>query len=582
MKNRKLGKYEILDRLGRGGMAEVYRAYHASLDRYVAVKVLHSFLSDDPEFKARFEKEAQNIAKLRHPNIVQVYDFEYDTDSDSYYMVMELIEGPTLRDMLYKGSEEQATPLRLSEALRVIRQAAAALSYAHQRNMIHRDVKPANLMIDTKDNNRVVLTDFGIAKLMTGAQFTMSGGMVGTPAYMSPEQGMGESGDERSDLYSLGVILYQMLTGALPYDGETPLALMLSHMNDPIPSARMLNPHLPPAVDKVLHKLMAKVPEERYQSAEALIDSLDILETAPSRLDPATLVLPKLPSKADDKEQLHTLVLTDTGRTKREKPRQRNWLALLLVVFALLGISGYGLGVAAGQFPMPEIMVSLLASPTPSPTLTPTATETPTFTMTPSATATETATSTATPTATATATLTPTATPTATLTPTAEATPTETATPPPTAFVTSMPTLNLTATAAAVRAATLAACNFDYAVVQQVPPDGADTSLASNENFFRVNTAYSREITLLNTGNCPWEPNSSLAFIEGENFNVGPRIWIRERVEPGATTLLTFEGRLPSRGSTQPLSGTWQLKTPEQINIGRALVISIRVFDPGQ
>src|SRR5664279_1537664 len=190
-------------------MAEVYRAHHVSLDRYVAIKILHAFLADDPEFKERFEKEARNIARLKHPHIVQVYDFENDSDNETYYMVMELIEGPTLKELL-TALAERGEKMPLHEALRITREAAGALAYAHSQKMIHRDVKPANLMLDSE--NRVILTDFGIAKIVTGVQFTASGGMVGTPAYMAPEQGLGEAGDERSDLYSLGVILYQLVT----------------------------------------------------------------------------------------------------------------------------------------------------------------------------------------------------------------------------------------------------------------------------------------------------------------------------------------------------------------------------------
>ena len=199
-------------------MAEVYRGYHAALDRYVAIKVLHAFLADDPEFKSRFEKEARNVARLKHPNIVQVYDFEYDPSDESYYMVMELIEGPTLKERLVELATRNER-LSLEESLRIIHDAGLALAYAHQQGMIHRDVKPANLMLDA--DGRVVLTDFGIAKIVTGVQFTASGGMVGTPAYMAPEQGLGEAGDERSDIYSLGVILYQLLTGRLPFEAET-------------------------------------------------------------------------------------------------------------------------------------------------------------------------------------------------------------------------------------------------------------------------------------------------------------------------------------------------------------------------
>ncbi|MFN8447963.1 MAG: serine/threonine-protein kinase [Anaerolineae bacterium] len=238
MATRKIGKYQLFERLGRGGMAEVFRAHHLSLDRYVAIKVLHAFLSDDPEFKERFEREARNIARLKHPNIVQVYDFEQDNDLESYYMVMELVDGPTLKDVLAELSA-RGERMQLSEAVRIIREAARALAYAHSQKMIHRDVKPANLMLD--HDNRVVLTDFGIAKIVTGAQFTASGGMVGTPAYMAPEQGLGEAGDERSDLYSLGVILFQLTTGELPYDADTPLAIILKHVNDPVPFARSIN-----------------------------------------------------------------------------------------------------------------------------------------------------------------------------------------------------------------------------------------------------------------------------------------------------------------------------------------------------
>ncbi len=253
-------------------MAEVYRAYQSTLDRYVAIKVLHAFLADDPEFKSRFEREAQNIAKLKHPNIVQVYDFDFDAEAESYYMVMELIDGSTLKDRL-SSIMARGELLPIPEVIRIMRESASALAYAHSRNMIHRDVKPANLMLD--HDSRVVLTDFGIAKIVTGAQFTASGGMVGTPAFMAPEQGLGEAGDERSDLYSLGIIMFQMLTGQLPYDAETPLAIILKHLNTPTPIARDINPNIPEELDRIVQKIISKEAQDRYQSASALIEDLD-------------------------------------------------------------------------------------------------------------------------------------------------------------------------------------------------------------------------------------------------------------------------------------------------------------------
>ncbi|MFW5709044.1 MAG: serine/threonine protein kinase [Chloroflexota bacterium] len=587
MSNRKLGKYEITSRLGRGGMAEVYRAYHASLDRYVAIKVLHAFLAEDNEFSTRFGKEAQNIARLKHPHIVQVYDFEYDEATESYYMVMELINGETLKDRLLALNKSGKT-MPLDEALRITREAASALAYAHKSSMIHRDVKPANLMLDSAEQDRIVLTDFGIAKMVTGAQLTISGGLVGTPAYMSPEQGVGETGDERSDLYSLGVILFQMLTGRLPYDADTPLALILKHMNDPIPSVRDINKSVPAVIDDIIARLMAKSPGNRYPNAEALIDDLRQLEADLPRQDdtPVNLFATQVEAGSDAIEQ-PTLPLTPADRVKSSKRtsqttsptanlsgNQRGFrIGGCLILFALIVLGGYVVGSQAGAFPA----IGFLASETPSSEATPeqvvtettiptsvAATLTLTFTPSPS----ETPSQTSVP-ATATETLVP------TNTATDQPTPTLTATATNTPFVTPSATPNVTQTLMVEQTATTAACTFDYAIIEQQPPDG------ERGGFFPVNTDYTRQITFLNAGNCTRERNTSLTFITGESFNAGPRIFIREPVPIGGEIEITFEAQLPSRGSVEPISGTWQLRTPGQIPIGDPFQISVMVYDPG-
>ncbi|MBK8026306.1 MAG: protein kinase [Chloroflexi bacterium] len=449
MATRKLGKYEVIERLGRGGMAEVYRAYHPSLDRFVAIKVLHPFLADDPEFKSRFEKEARNIARLKHPNIVGVYDFENDAVSESYYMVMELIEGMTLKDMLYQLSE-RGEHLPLREAIRIGREAASALAYAHNQGMIHRDVKPANLMFDR--DNRVILTDFGIAKIVTGAQFTASGGMVGTPAYMAPEQGLGEQGDERSDLYSLGTILFQMVTGSLPYEAETPLAIILKHLNEPVPSARDRNPDIPEVVDRIIRRLLAKQPDERYQTAGALIMDLERIERALDR-DPSgqhmdehetiDLGIAK-PSRTGELPAVQTTaeITSSAGSRGGGIGRWLPWMLLVIVFFGggLLvaaqspgGIGGFLGLVAPSETPTATAEPSITptdAPPTQTIDPTVTATFTETSSQTPSPTATEASTLTPTPPLTHTETLVPTAT--STLRPTETPTATLTYTPTPT------------------------------------------------------------------------------------------------------------------------------------------------------
>jgi formylglycine-generating enzyme required for sulfatase activity/uncharacterized caspase-like protein len=264
-----IGRYRIIEQVGHGGMADVYKAYQPSLDRHVAIKVIHPFLADDADFLSRFEREAKVVATLRHPNIVQVYDF--DAEGGLYYMVMEFIDGGTLKTFL-ETMQARGTPISLDNAVRITLSVGSALKYAHSRNMVHRDVKPANVMI-TSDGH-VILTDFGIAKIVSATKLTASGAMVGTPAYISPEQGRGEPGDERSDLYSLGVMLYQMVVGRLPYDADTPVALVLKHINDPLPLPTELRPEVLPEIERVIVKALAKKPEDRYQTVSAMTADL--------------------------------------------------------------------------------------------------------------------------------------------------------------------------------------------------------------------------------------------------------------------------------------------------------------------
>jgi len=582
-------------------MAEVYRAYHKRLDRYVAIKVLHDFLADDPEFKTRFEQEAQNIARLRHTHIVQVYDFEFDQANENYYMVMELVDGVTLKDRLF-APENEGKPISLAEALRIMKEAASALAYAHRAGMIHRDVKPANLMLDSKENDRVVLTDFGIAKLLTSSQYTVTGGLIGTPAYMAPEQGVGESGDERSDLYSLGVIFFQMVTGQLPYDADTPLALILKHLNDPIPSPTGMNPSLPTKVDGIIARIMAKDMEDRYQNANELIDDITALQNTLNgreEHDTPPLKKPAATSPKTEPEAMGVVTGLDAP-TRQDRPtqpyipvqvmaeettNQRTWLLWVIGILFLGGIilGGYVAGAAGGVFPA----VAFLASETPEPP-TPTETTIPTATTLPTSTATATVTMTSTPQPSDTPTDTATSMPTETNEPTNTPRPTATQRPSATAVPavianTSTPTItpNATETQAVAQTATFAACEFDYAISSQDPEDGFDGPNVP------INTAYTRDITLVNTGNCPWEINTSLAFVEGESFNAGPRIFIREPVQVGDEVTITFEGTTPSRGRLEggnlvPVEGTWQLRTRGQLMIGEPFTISVLVFDPGR
>ncbi|MCP4535549.1 MAG: protein kinase [Chloroflexi bacterium] len=261
-----LGSYQILEQIGQGGMATIFKAYQPSMDRYVAVKILPSHFTNDETFVARFTQEARTLASLEHPHILPVHD--YGEQEGITYLVMRYVDAGTLKDLIV-----QRGPLDLTETARILGQLCRALGYAHSQGIIHRDIKPTNVLIDRRGD--AFLTDFGIAKLVAGtAQFTATGAVVGTPAYMAPEQGMGHPLDGRCDIYALGVMLYEMVTGQVPFDAETPLAILMQHVNASLPLPRHITPDLPDAVERVILKALAKLPADRFQTAEEMGDTL--------------------------------------------------------------------------------------------------------------------------------------------------------------------------------------------------------------------------------------------------------------------------------------------------------------------
>lgn len=281
---KRFGSYQIVEQIGQGGMATVFKAYQPSMDRYVAIKILPSHLTEDETFVGRFTQEARTLARLEHPHILPVYD--YGEQEGITYLVMRYVKAGTLKDLIARES-----PLELEEAARILGQVGGAVDYGHSQGVVHRDIKPSNVLIDQHGNT--FLTDFGVAKLVAEtAQFTASGAIIGTPAYMSPEQSMGKPVDYRCDIYSLGVVLYELVTGRVPFEAETPLAVLLKHINDPLPPPRQIQPELPAAVERVILKATAKAPDDRFQSAQEMIDTLAEAVTA----KPVEIVSPPLPA----------------------------------------------------------------------------------------------------------------------------------------------------------------------------------------------------------------------------------------------------------------------------------------------
>jgi serine/threonine protein kinase len=339
-----LGKYQLREQLGHGGMASVYRAYHPQLDRFVAIKVLRGELVDDPDFLARFQREAKIVAALRHANIVQVYDA--DAQDDIYYMVMEQLEGDTLKARL-TDYRAQSTQMPLGEAARVMLDVLDGLAFAHGEGMIHRDLKPANIMLTRR--GQAVITDFGIAHMVGATRYTLSGALMGTLNYMAPEQGLQNQSDARSDLYSLGIVLYEMLTGKPPFDADTPLAILMKHVNEPLPIPPATGVVIPEPFERVLLKGLSKNPDDRYQTAVEMAQALRAAAEEAAVQLPDRISLPLVASAVATAEPIS--VISGTARkniTNADFAKDQTDAALGAKV-AAAGIAGGAAGVAASQ-----------------------------------------------------------------------------------------------------------------------------------------------------------------------------------------------------------------------------------------
>lgn len=577
-----LGKYRIVEPLGRGGMAEVFRAYQENLDRYVAVKVMHSFLADEQGFLVRFQREAKAMASLNHNNIVAVYDF--DVQDGMYYIVMEYVSGGTLKYAL-ETLAESGEQLPLAQSIQLTLEIADALAYAHARSMVHRDIKPGNIMIN--EGGHAVLTDFGIAKILSGPTVTATGAMIGTPAYMSPEQGLGQPGDERSDLYALGVLFYQMITGKLPYDADTPLAVILKHVNEPIPQPTMMNPEIPDSVQLVAMKAMAKDPNERYQKArEMIIDltqaasagkielgagvALSMIrdEPTPPPIDatrvavaPATVMSPTVgATPVVDSTRISTGEAISATEIAQAPPiptttpapypvpvsqeKKRSPWAIILIVLVLLIIGGAAGGFflfGGGDDPTPTPVVAVATTPdvTPSPE--------PSETLPPGPTADNVSTAVALIAGTLTAQ------PTQTLLPTTTNQPTQT------------PTPDLTA-------AFLDTCSKDVDLISSFTYENENSHSAPTSSQFPMNWV------LRNSGECPLPAGLSWEYEDGEEFGQSGPVILEEELPAGEEVTLTANLRSPNAAGR--FTSSWQLMDENGDVIGAPQDFEIVVFVP--
>ncbi|MEI7779967.1 MAG: Stk1 family PASTA domain-containing Ser/Thr kinase, partial [Actinomycetes bacterium] len=333
------GRYRIEARLARGGMATVYRATDLRLDRVVALKIMHASLAEDPGFVARFEREARSAARLSHPHLVSVFD--QGTDGSLVYLVMEYVTGRTVRDVLREHG-----PLLPQRALAILDPVLEALAAAHRAGIVHRDVKPENVMIS--DEGTIKVTDFGLARaIATSSSTTTHGVLIGTVAYLSPEQVEGGYADTRSDVYGAGILLFELLTGAVPFAGETPLSVAYQHVHGAVPAPSSLRANIVAEIDELVGVATARDPDERYADAD---DFLSALRDVSSQL-PGSGVMAAAPTRAIEFDTQPLSVRpanvrapAAASRRKRKRRRGQVTLLLLVVLATVLGIGTYILG----------------------------------------------------------------------------------------------------------------------------------------------------------------------------------------------------------------------------------------------
>jgi serine/threonine protein kinase len=370
------GRYEIITRIGSGGMALVYKAQDLLLNRNVAVKILRQQFVHDEEFIRRFRREAQSAASLSHPNVVSIYDV--GQEDETHYIVMEYVEGSNLNEII-----QERAPLQTEEAVRVAMQICDALEHAHQNQIIHRDIKPHNILIGK--NGRVKVTDFGIARAVTSSTITQTGSVVGSVHYFSPEHAKGVVTGEKSDLYSLGIVLYQMLTAKLPFLGESPISVALKHLQDDFEEPRSVNPHIPQSVENIIIRSMRKNPGDRYASAREMLEDLETC-LLPERLhEPKiafthdmdeTLVMPAIKRGAEPVQGPPSLRSASASRTAEtsednrwisDEPKKKQWVKPFWIVFStllVLALLFFGLRVFMASIDPGEVDVPYVVNKT--------------------------------------------------------------------------------------------------------------------------------------------------------------------------------------------------------------------------
>lgn len=441
-----LGSYQVTEPIGEGGMARIYKGYHAELKRYAAIKVIHWGLQEDPEISERFRREAQAIASLRHPNIVQIFDF--GKHESGYFMVMEFIDGEDLSVEIRRAKANRQL-LPKAKILQIMKDTAAALDYAHSRDVIHRDIKPSNIMINQE--GQAILTDFGLVMLPAHRSQATIGSTFGTPHYVAPEQAISSAGAVRaSDVYSLGIILYELATNQLPFDDESPLSVALKHISNLPAPPTSLNPDLPPEVEGVILKSLAKQPVDRFASAGDLAAALEAAwsGSAPAMAPGVPGVWPILPPGVPPAADVANITLPNVGavdpagpasnlpaadlhrqsKANRKAFRWWHWAVTVTLAAVLLPASVFFLASLSADSATPTAGAPVVV-------VAPTATETPTVTPSPThtpVTASPEPTSTQSP-----PTETPAPAPTSTLTPTPA--PSATPSPAPTSTLTPLP-----------------------------------------------------------------------------------------------------------------------------------------------